>query len=342
MWKYILRKLLLTIPLIWCVITLVYLLIELSPGDAASKFITPETPPEVADMIRTKYHLDEPGIVRYIAMLRNLAVFDFGRSISNERLVFDMILERLPNTLVLASVSLTTLFLTGITVGTLQAIRHGSGFDTITSVVSLVLFSMPEFWLAMMLQLLVAFYWSDWVDGLAHSGSIGKGTAEWLSLPWDSMKDPLDYDYMSTGERIIDRLKHLILPGVILGAASSGGVARYMRSSLLEVVRQDYIRTAKAKGLHERTIIMKHAMRNAMLPVVTLVGLSVPALFSGAVLIESIFSWPGMGRLIVEAISAQDTPLLIACFYVFTLLVVCGNLLADITYAWVDPRIKYD
>lgn len=342
MWKYVLRKLLLTIPLLWCVITLIFMLIELSPGDAASKFITPETPPEVADIIRAKYHLDEPAVVRYAAMLRNLVVLDFGRSISNERLVFDMIFERLPNTLLLASVSLTTLFLTGITVGTLQAVRHGSRFDTFMSVGSLVLYSMPEFWLAMMLQLLVAFYWSEWVDALGKGGGLAKDLSFWLELPWDSMKDPLNYDYMTTSERVIDRVKHLLLPGVFLGMATSGGVARYMRSSLLEVIRQDYVRTARAKGLLERTVITRHAMRNAMLPVVTLLGLSVPALFSGAVLVESIFSWPGMGRLIVEAIYAQDTPLLIACFYVFTLVVVVGNLMADVAYAWVDPRIQYD
>jgi peptide/nickel transport system permease protein len=341
-WKYILRKLLLTLPLIWCVITLVFILIELSPGDAADKFFMPETPPEVAEMLREKYQLDQPGYVRYAAMLRNLAIFDFGRSISTGKFVFDMILERLPNTLMLASVSLTVLFITGVTVGTLQAVRHGSRLDTATSVASLVLYSMPEFWLAMMLQLLVAFYWSEWIEGLGRDGTISRDLASLLSLPWDDMKDPVQYDFMSSGERFVDRLKHLILPGVLMGAASSGGVARYMRSSLLEVIRQDYIRTARAKGLRERTVIVKHAMRNALLPVVTLMGLSVPALFSGSVLIESIFSWPGMGRLIVESIGAQDTPLLIACFYVFTLIVVAGNLLADIAYAWVDPRIKYD
>lgn len=342
MWKYVLRKLLLTIPLIWCVITLVYLLIELSPGDASSKFLTPETPPEVADMIRDKYHLDDPVYVRYGAMLRNLAVFDFGRSISKEKLVFDMIAERLPNTLLLASVSLSVVFLTGILVGTLQAVRHGSRLDTTASVLSLVLYSMPEFWLAMMLQLLVAFYWSQGLEGLAAAGTISKSTAQLFELPWDGMKDPVVYDFMSPTEQAFDRFKHLLLPGVFMGMASSGGVARYMRSSLLEVIRQDYVRTARAKGLREHTVIVRHALRNALLPIITLMGLSVPALFSGAVLVEYIFAWPGMGSLIVDAIRAQDTPLLIACFYVFTLVVVSGNLLADVAYAWVDPRIKYE
>jgi peptide/nickel transport system permease protein len=147
---------------------------------------------------------------------------------------------------------------------------------------------------------------------------------------------------MTTPEKIVDRAKHLVLPGIAMGLASAGGTARFVRSSMLEVIRQDYVRTARAKGLHERTVILRHALRNALLPVVTLMGLSVPYLFSGAVIVESVFAWPGMGRLIVNAIYTQDTPLVIGCFYVFTLLVVVGNLLADLAYAWIDPRISFD
>ena len=138
----------------------------------------------------------------------------------------------------------------------------------------------------------------------------------------------------------MDRLKHLLLPGLALGIASAAGTARYMRSSMLEVIRLDYIRTARAKGLPERTVVFKHALRNALLPIVTLLGLSLPYLFSGSVLVEIIFAWPGMGRLIVGAIFTQDTPLIIACFFVFSLMVVAGNLVADILYSIVDPRIR--
>ncbi|MCA9571550.1 MAG: ABC transporter permease, partial [Myxococcales bacterium] len=135
---------------------------------------------------------------------------------------------------------------------------------------------------------------------------------------------------------------HLLLPGVAMGVAGSASAARYMRSSLLEVIRQDYIRTARAKGLSERVVILKHAMRNALLPIITLMGLSIPFMFSGSVLVEQVFSWPGMGQLIVQSIFNQDTPTIVACFFVSTLLVVTGNLVADLSYAMVDPRIRYD
>jgi peptide/nickel transport system permease protein len=165
----------------------------------------------------------------------------------------------------------------------------------------------------------------------------------YLTLPLSGMQDPmLELVGGTRTEVVVDRLKHLILPGIAMGLASAGSTARYMRSALLETIRQDYIRTARAKGLRERTVIIKHAMRNAMLPVITLIGLSVPYLFSGAVLIETVFAWPGMGRLILSAIYSQDTPLMIACFFVFTVLTVSGNLMADLAYALVDPRIKYD
>lgn len=342
MWKYIARKLLLAIPLIWCVVTLIFVLLELSPGDISSKFFTPETPPEVRAMIIEKYHLHDPSIVRYGAMLWNLLSFDFGRSMAQERPVFDIIAAALPNTILLSVLTLMVIYPTGILIGTLQAVRHNTPADTGLSVASLTLYSMPEFWLALMLQLLVAFYWSGWIDGLGRAGVLGDQAVMWLTLPSSGMVDAVQYDFMSPGEQLVDRLKHLILPGVAMGLASAGATARYMRSSLLEVIRQDYIRTARAKGLRERTVIVKHALRNALLPIVTLMGLNVPALFSGTVIIETIFAWPGMGRLIVGAIYTQDTPLIIATFYVFTLLVVAGNLMADVAYALVDPRIKYD
>ena len=145
---------------------------------------------------------------------------------------------------------------------------------------------------------------------------------------------------MTPGEKFVDRLQHILLPGIALGLASAAGTARYMRSSMLEVIRLDYIRTARAKGLPERTVVFKHAMRNALIPIVTLLGLSLPYLFSGSVLVEYIFAWPGMGRLIIEAIRSQDTPVITGCFFVFTLMVVIGNLLADILYSIVDPRIR--
>jgi peptide/nickel transport system permease protein len=316
---YLLKKLSLAPLLVWAVVTLIFVLLELSPGDVADKYFNPETPPEVRAMIVAKYHLDDPAGVRYLAMLRNLVTFDFGRSMAQDRPVFDIIWQALPNTVLLSGISLLVTYPTGILVGTLQALRQNRPPDTVASVATLLLYSMPEFWLAMMLQLVAA------RTGL---------------LPTSGMMDPVSYEYMSPSEQLWDRALHLVLPGVAMGLTAAGVTARYMRSSMLEVIRQDYVRTARAKGLREGAVIVRHAMRNAMLPVITLMGLSVPALFSGTLIIETIFAWPGMGRTIVGAIFAQDTPLIIACFYVFTLLVVAGNLLADLAYAWADPRIR--
>lgn len=318
--QYILRKLLMAIPLLLGVVTLIFVLIQLSPGDATDKFFTPETPPELRQLIAAKWGLDQPPHVQYLKMLGNLAQGDFGRSISQEKPVFDIIAERVPNTIQLALVGLVVVYVVGILLGVLQAIRQYSVLDTVLSIVMLFLYSMPGFWLALMLILLF--------------------TLKWPILPSSGMKDAVMYDYMTSGEQFLDRLQHLILPGVAIGVASSAGLARYMRSSMLEVIRQDYVRTARAKGLPNLTVIFKHAMRNALLPVVTLLGFELPVLFSGSVLVETIFAWPGMGRLIIEAIFTQDTPLIVACFFVFTLLVVAGNLLADLLYTVVDPRIR--
>jgi peptide/nickel transport system permease protein len=318
--QYIFRKLLLALPLLWGVITLIFILLQVSPGDATDRFFTPETPPEVREMIMLKWGLDQPVHVQYGRMMGNLATGDFGISIAQERPVFDIIVEKLPNTLLLSAVTLSVVIVTGLSLGIAQAIRQYSLFDNAGSVVSLFFYSMPSFWLALMLILLFAVHW------------------QWL--PASGMVDAVMHDYMNPGEKFVDRVRHLIMPGLGLGVASSAGMARYMRSSMLEVVRQDYIRTARAKGLSERQVILKHAVRNALLPIVTLIGLSLPFLFSGSVLIEYVFAWPGMGRVIVEAIFTQDTPLIIACFFVFTLLVVAGNLLADIAYSVVDPRIR--
>lgn len=321
MLSYALRKLLLAIPLVIGVITLIFFLVELSPGDATDRFFTPETPPEVRQLIEAKWGLDKPAHERYFITLKNLLTGDFGRSIFQERPVFDIILESLPNTIQLALMSIIIMQLVGITLGSIQAVRQYGWADSGVSIVSLFFYSMPSFWLALMLQLIL--------------------TLKYPILPSSGMTDAVMYDYMSTGEQILDRMKHLILPGVALSIARAAGIARYMRSSLLEVIRQDYIRTARAKGLPEWKVIIKHGMRNALLPIVTIIGLQLPFLFSGSVLVETIFAWPGMGRLIVSAIFTQDTPVIIGCFFVFTLLVVSGNLIADLLYSVVDPRIRY-
>lgn len=318
--SHVLRKLITVLPLLWGVVTLIFVLIELSPGTAVDKYITPDTDPQIRELLIHKFGLDQPGWYRYLLMLGNVARFDFGISLDTQRPVFTIVAEALPNTIVLSLVTLATAYPVGIAIGTFQATRAGRFTDTATSVTSLFFYSMPGFWLAMMLQLVFAYQ----LDLLPTSG----------------LYDVITHDDMSTLESLRDRAWHLVLPGVLMGIAGSAGIARYMRSSLLEVVRQDFIRTARAKGLPESIVIGRHALRNALLPIITLLGLSLPGLFGGSVLIETIFAWPGMGRVIVSAIFAQDTPLLIACFYVFALLVVFGNLMADLLYAVADPRIR--
>jgi peptide/nickel transport system permease protein len=209
----------------------------------------------------------------------------------------------------------------------MQAVRQHSLFDSTSSVIALFFYSMPSFWLALMLMLLFSLKAHQW---------------GWpIALPPTGITS-VDYEFMTTGGKVMDRVKHLILPVGTLTLALAAGVARYTRGQMLEVIRQDYIRTARAKGVPERTVIMKHALRNSLIPVITLLGLYLPLLFSGTVFIETIFAWPGMGRTIMDAIFQRDYPLVMATSFIFAVMVVLGNLAADVLYAVADPRIRYD
>ena len=317
--RYLARKILLMFLLLWGITTLIFILVELSPGTAFDKFISPDLSPDLREMLIRERGLDKPAFVRYFKMIWGLLTLDAGVSLVHERPVFDLVFEALPNTLLLSSITLLVIYPFGILTGILQAVFQGRLFDTGASLVTLFFYSMPGFWLALMLQIL----------------------AVQVGLPTSGMHDAVMYDYMSPSEQWWDGATHLLLPGVAMGMASAAGVARYMRSSLLEVIRQDYIRTARAKGLHESTVILKHALRNALLPIVTLVGMSFRALIGGSIIIEVVFAWPGMGRLIIDSIYQQDVPVIVGCFLLYAFVVAMGNLLADITYALVDPRIRY-
>ncbi|HSH44468.1 MAG TPA: ABC transporter permease, partial [Longimicrobiales bacterium] len=243
------------------------------------------------------------------------------------RPVADIILETLPPTLILAGCTLVLIFLIGVATGVLQAVRQHRAADRVLSVVSLFFYSMPSFWLGLMLMLLFALKAHEW--GLP------------FALPPTGMTS-VDYEFMGFWGQVGDRLVHLILPVMTLSLVMAAGIARYTRGQMLEVIHQDYIRTARAKGLPERTVMVKHALRNSLLPVITLLGLYLPLLFSGSVFVEVIFSWPGMGRVIVDAIFQRDYPLVMATSFIFALVVVLGSLVADILYALADPRIRYD
>jgi peptide/nickel transport system permease protein len=244
---------------------------------------------------------------------------DFGRSFSRHQPVFDVILDAVPITISLALIGITMQFIFGILLGVISAVKQGTKLDRTLTVSALFIYSMPEFWLSLMLIILFS-----------------------LKLGWfpASNLNSIGADSLGTVEFILDRLHHLVLPIFVLSLGGIAGLARYVRGQMLEVIRQDYIRTARAKGLSEKVVIFKHALRNALLPVVTILGGSLPALFSGALFIEVIFAIPGMGRIAVEAVFARDYPLIIANTFISGTLIVLGNLLADVLYAVVDPRIK--
>lgn len=319
MFNYVLRRVLGAIPLVFGVLTLTFFIIRLAPGDPASFFIQPGVSPKVAEQMREQYGLNDPLIIQYFKWLGNVLQGDFGRSFSRHQPVFDVILEAVPITVSLALIGITMQFIFGILLGVISAVKQGTKIDRTLTVSALFIYSMPEFWLSLMLIILFS-----------------------LKLGWfpASNLNSIGADSFGTFEFILDRLKHLVLPIFVLSLGGIAGLARYVRGQMLEVIRQDYIRTARAKGLNEKIVVFKHALRNALLPVVTILGGSLPALFSGALFIEVIFAIPGMGRIAVEAVFARDYPLIIANTFISGTLIVMGNLLADVLYAVVDPRIK--
>jgi len=326
--RYLLRRLLGAIPLVLGVATVIFFVVQLAPGDPARLLLAPGVDEAVIAQTRANFGLDDPLPVRYAKWLGSMVRGDFGYSFSHGRPVIAVIGDMLPNTLLLSGLALAVSFLIGIAIGVVQAVRPYSMPDSVLSVVALFFYSMPSFWLALMLILLFSY--------LARN--------VWELPIWfpASGTRSADFDLLSRGEKVVDRVRHMVLPVTALSLVLAAGVARYTRGSLLEVVGQDYVRTARAKGLPERTVILKHALRNALIPVVTLLGLYLPVLFSGTVFIETVFAWPGMGKTIVDAIGTRDYPLVMACSLIFAGMVVVGNLLADLLYAVVDPRIRYE
>jgi peptide/nickel transport system permease protein len=321
---YLLRRLLGAIPLLLGILTIIFFVVHLAPGDPTARFFNPNVSPEVIEQMRRNLGLDQPLHIQYWRWLSSFLTGDFGYSFGQMRPIGEILPEVLWNTLQLTLVSLVVIFAVGMLIGIVQAVRQYSLADNVLTFAALFFYSMPSFWFALMLILI----FSRGAD------------AGWLfNWPASGMTS-IEYDYLSPMGKAGDRLAHLMLPAIALGIGSAAGVARYMRGSMLEVIHQDFIRTARAKGLSERTVIFKHALRNALIPIITLVGLYLPFLLSGAVLVETIFAWPGMGRAIVEAILARDYPMVMATSFVIAAIVVLGNLLSDVLYAVVDPRIR--
>jgi peptide/nickel transport system permease protein len=322
---YLARRILGAIPLLLGILTIIFFIIHLAPGDPTARFFSPNVSPEVIEQMRRNLGLDQPLHIQYFRWLKSFLTGDFGYSFGQMRPIAQILPEVLWNTVQLTLISLVVIFAVGMLIGIVQAVRQYSLADNVLTFLALFFYSMPSFWFALMLMLLFSLKANQlgWPFQLPASGMTSVG-----------------YEFFSFGEKVQDRIAHLILPSIALGIGSAAGVARYMRGAMLEVVHQDFIRTARAKGLSERTVIFKHALRNALIPIITLLGLYLPFLLSGAVLVETIFGWPGMGRAIVDAILQRDYPMVMATSFVIAAIVVAGNLLSDILYAVVDPRIR--
>ena len=315
MGRYIAGRLLQVIPLLLGISILVFLLVNAVPGSPLSDLaLNPTTRPEDIAAIRHSLGLDEPLYKRYFTWISNVVRGDFGLNMVTFRPVTQDIAERLPNTLKLTFAAFVLALLFAIPVGVYSAVKRNSIFDHIATIVSVAGVSIPQFWLGLIFILFFAVRL-----GWLPTGGIGpiRGDAGFLV-----------------------QLKYLLLPAVTLAIAEMASWTRYIRGQMLEVIRQDYIRTARAKGLKERTLIFRHALRNALLPLITLMGLAIPSFFSGALIIETIFSWPGIGRLTFDAAQARNYTVIMGAVMLSSVLVIIGNLLADIGYSLLDPRIK--
>jgi len=320
--QYILRRLLMMIPLLIGITLISFTVIHLAPGEPTDMQtqMNPQASSDLQAKLHKQYGLDKPLPEQYLLWLGRLVRLDFGDSFAQDnRPVLGKIAERLPVTILLNVLSLVVILVLALPLGVISAVRRNSFFDRATTVLVFVGFAMPSFWLALLMM--------DWMG-------VRLGV-----LPVSGLKS-LGYEYMTLSGQLFDRISHLLLPVFIAAIGGLAGFSRYMRSNMLDVIRQDYIMTARAKGLSERVVIYKHALRNALLPVITILGLSVPGLIGGSVIFETIFAIPGMGKLFYDGVMMRDYPLIMGVLVIGAVLTLVGNLLADISYALADPRIR--
>jgi peptide/nickel transport system permease protein len=318
--RYLARRLAQAAVIVAIVATITFALIHLAPGDPFSAVLdNPNVSESVRQTLRAQYGLDRPLTEQFFRYADALVHGNLGWSFSHDRPVLEVLGSALPNTLLLMGVALVASFGLGILIALIQVGRRGSVVDRALGGITLLFFSMPDFWLAI-LALLSLTYWLP-------------------VFPVGGVVDVM-HEYMSIGGRILDRLKHLVLPALTLTLLASATVARYQRAALLDVLPSDYIRTARLKGLTEREILRRHALRNALLPIITLVGLSFPALLTGTFFIEKIFSWQGMGYAVVNAIATRDYLLVVGGVIIGSIMVTVGSLIADLLYLWADPRLR--
>lgn len=320
---YIARRLLMTVPMLLLISFLTFSMMHLAPGGLSAVFIGARVRLEEDRIaIMRHYGLDQPFHIRYFRWLGRVLEGDFGYSLRFRRPALDMIVERIPATLQLTIPSILVSVAVAIPVGVLSALRQYSVADNLATVGAFLFVSTPSFFLGIVAILIF---------------SVGLGWLPISGMSTFGLRDP------TTLTLIVDRLRHLVIPGgIVLGLGYTAGLLRYVRGSMLDVLRQEYIRTARAKGLSERVVIYKHALRNSLLPVVTILGMWVPYILGGSMIAEVISAWPGMGRLAVDAVFGRDYPLVMGTLLLAASMTLVGNLLADVSYSLLDPRIRYE
>jgi peptide/nickel transport system permease protein len=321
MTTYIVRRILQAIFTLLVISMMIFGLISAVPGGIMSAYSeNPDMSQEDLARIKAKYGLDDPVPVRYAKWLGNALTGDWGNSFTSKRPAMTEIAERLPNTILLMGIMMIVTLLIAIPLGILSALKQYTWFDHITTTLAFAGQSLPVFWFGLLLIIVFA---------VTLKGGDGRPL-----LPGSGMAT------LGKPFSVMDRVRHLILPVTMLAFVSAAGYMRYLRSSMLDVIHEDYVRTARAKGLRERVVIYKHALRNALIPLVTLIGLDLPALFGGALFTETMFAWPGIGRLYFTAALKTDYPVVMAVLMIDSALVILSSLLVDVVYATLDPRIR--
>jgi peptide/nickel transport system permease protein len=316
--RYIARRLLIAVPTIIVISFVVYAILALAPTDPLSQFgADPRVPPEVRARIREALGLNEAWPIRYVKWVSALARGDFGVSFMSHSSVMDLIQQRLPNTLAVVGVAYVLGVLVGVPIGMISAVKRYSIFDHVATTFAFMGFSVPTFFTGLLLIIVFSI------------------NLHWFPFIYDSTLQI--HDLSSLG----DQIKQSIMPITVLGLFDTAAIARYLRAEMLEHLPLDYVRTARSKGLREQVVVVRHVLRNSLIPVVTLVALGIPAVFGGAIVTEQIFRVPGIGELLVRSIGDGDTPVVAAILLIFAVLVVLFNLVADVLYAVLDPRIKY-
>jgi len=317
---YFIRRLFTALPTLFLGVTLTFFIIRLAPGDPTDRFLTPSMSPKIKAAVTEKFGLNEPLPIQYMIWLKNVALhFDFGKSFANRREASRVIMDALPFTLLVTSLSLLFGVLLGTVLGVYSALKTGTSVDRAITSILLFFYSVPSFWLGLIL--------------------LGIFSIELNWLPGSQISS-IFHERLSFFGKIGDYVSHLILPVLTLGLTTAPVYGRFVRSSMIEVLNSDFIVSARARGLSERKVVFHYGLRNALLPLISILGTSFPALVSGAVIVEVIYSLPGMGRIMVDAALGRDYPIIMAASVVAFFAVIIGNLLADIGYAVADPRVR--